>query len=1208
MKRLRIILVLSLLSGVLSALPGVAQDSKENADFKLALNLFNDKLFDLAAEQLKQFIGTYPNTSQGIEARFYLGLTQLRLKHFDDARLTFQTFALTYQDNPKAPEAWWNVGECFAAVGNYREAALAFERVKSFHPKSEIAPTALVQASRYFSLAGEPDNARRVLRIVLQEYGSSRAVLAARTQLGQMYFEEGNIGLAQNELKRVIEGDPSPDAKGQALLILGNIQATMGNRDQAQANYREVITKYASTSAIQGAYIKLGALQAESGRYQEAVESYGKGIAIQTNIDSALTQEAMIAIGDAYASLQNYASAVTAYRRYLSSFPHAPRTGDVIWKVALVNSAAKNYQKSDEACRTLLKSDVAPIIKRRAQIRLARNAEAAQNPALAVQHYAAFLDQFPDDPSTPEIVFTIGTLYEKALRDPRKAIAYYELLQTRYARSSFAPEAYEGAGRSYEELKEYDRALQTYRDLVDKFPASPLRSDAVNRLGMIRTFEAKDKDASLEKLALLLGDVLTDKEKTGLAFRLGEIYFHDLKNYAAAAQQFDNAVNSGMTGAPFVDALYLRARAFEYLSWKDASYRQRAIDAYRNFLQAYPSEARSEQAALSLFTLSAVNAQAARQAYSGTLSLYPGFARRDTMLLMIGRFHLESARYDSARTIFRTILSAFPSSPSAEEAAFQITRMFSETGPNDSLLAAGNLYLARYPEGQYSAAVLEWVADVYVARGDAKQAIPLYQRLVTDFSYNRNVLSYRRSLANAHLLAGNAENAVAILAELLEEESRDPLREDEGDPDLLLALGKAEHAAGHNAKSKDYLFRYLAQERTGAGAGQAYSLLGLMYRNEGAQDIASGYLRQAAAVSPASAASAEIADLLFDSGEYPEAIKEYTKLARIDSAGSNLQHYESRIVIAMLRNNELTPADNAIAAFLKKYRNVDDEAAAFELEKGNYFFRKGNYNDARKSFERVVSRYSRSPSVPDAMYWTGKTQEAINKPQEAMKIYSDILQRFPQAEVVQRVYLSLGNIHYNSEKWDEAVKNYRKIVDSPNPNPELLPFAMSNLIETYESAGVYDAALDLTRRYLELYPNNEDSFDKKIKIGLLYQRLGYNDQSIVHLEGLLDQAGSDLEGELRYYIAEANYNKGAYQQAILDFLKVPYLVTKKGKIDWTANSLYMSGQSYEKLGRYDQALTMYQQIIDRPGIDGTFKAAARKEIDRVNLVLKKDSQ
>ncbi|MBP1649617.1 MAG: Tetratricopeptide repeat-containing protein, partial [Bacteroidetes bacterium] len=62
-----------------------------------------------------------------------------------------------------------------------------------------------------------------------------------------------------------------------------------------------------------------------------------------------------------------------------------------------------------------------------------------------------------------------------------------------------------------------------------------------------------------------------------------------------------------------------------------------------------------------------------------------------------------------------------------------------------------------------------------------------------------------------------------------------------------------------------------------------------------------------------------------------------------------------------------------------------------------------------------------------------------------------------------------------------------------------------------------------------------------------------------------------------------------------------------GKIDWTANSLYMSGQSYEKMGRFDQAVTMYQQIVDRSGIDETFKAAARKEIERVKLVLKKKS-
>lgn len=80
--------------------------------------------------------------------------------------------------------------------------------------------------------------------------------------------------------------------------------------------------------------------------------------------------------------------------------------------------------------------------------------------------------------------------------------------------------------------------------------------------------------------------------------------------------------------------------------------------------------------------------------------------------------------------------------------------------------------------------------------------------------------------------------------------------------------------------------------------------------------------------------------------------------------------------------------------------------------------------------------------------------------------------------------------------------------------------------------------------------------------------------------------------------------QGDYQQAILEFLKVPYLVTKKTKIDWTATSLYMAGQSYEKMSKYDQAIGMYQQIIDRPGIDETFKAAAQKEINRVRALIK----
>ncbi len=164
---------------------------------------------------------------------------------------------------------------------------------------------------------------------------------------------------------------------------------------------------------------------------------------------------------------------------------------------------------------------------------------------------------------------------------------------------------------------------------------------------------------------------------------------------------------------------------------------------------------------------------------------------------------------------------------------------------------------------------------------------------------------------------------------------------------------------------------------------------------------------------------------------------------------------------------------------------------------------------------------------------------------------------------------------------------------------------MNNLIEAYESTRLYDAAIKTLRDFIARYPNSENIIDRKIKLGTLYTKAGYYDQAILNFQNLVDEGGSVLEAELRYDIGEAYYYKGDYQQAILEFLKVPYLVTKKGKIDWVATSLYMAGQSYEKISKFDEAMNMYQQIIDRTGIESTYKAGARKEIDRVKQLIKK---
>lgn len=1181
------------------------QDSRENADFKLAINLYNDGLFDLAGEQLKQFINAFPNTSQGIEARFYLGMTQLKLKKYDDARLTFQTFALTYQDNPKAPEAWWNVGESYAAMRDYKEAALAFERVKVFHPKSKSAADALLRASKYFAQAGERDNARRSLRIVLQEYPSSGAVLAARTQLGQMYFEEGNIEQAQNELKRVIEGDPSADAKAQALLILGNIYQSLNKVDQAEANYQEIIAKHKNSLALQGAYVNLAKLQAGAGKQTEAIENYKKAVAVKVSVDSALVLNAFIGMGDAHASLKEYAPALDAYNRFLKASPQDERVPGVLWNIALVSSRAKNYAQSNDACTRLLKPGTPEMLRHRAQVKLGLNAEEQKKFQVAVQHFQSFVDQFPDDPAAPDVIMRTAAILEKQVKDTRKASSLYEGLASRYQRSPLADDALAGAARCQEAIKDFDQALQLYHELVEKFPASEFRPQAEARISMIETFEVKEKDAGVEKLALLVGDVVAEKDKIGLSFRLGEIYFQDLKNYEAAATQFANAVNSGMTDTRFVDAMYMRARAYEYLTWKDDKYRRTAIESYQTFLRSYPSDPRSQDAALSLFRLNATTLASAKIAYTETMAMYPSFGRRDALLLRVGQLQEKADSLSDALSSYTTITREMPGSPSAEESGFKAVSIMAALSMADSALAAGTAYVAAYPAGAHTAEVLARVADIAVQQRDSARATETYQRLANEFSYTEAASGARRRLGDALVVRGSFNEAVALYSELLSQEENSALTENGADPSLLLALGMAYQRAGDNANAKKCLFQVLAREQSGEMAGQAFAALGWIYKDEGSIEIATSYFRQAEKISPGTTATRDVADLLFANGNYGDAIRQFTELSRAAKDEESKRYFERQIILAQFRDNKPAQVDKSIEAFRNKYKASEEDLAAFELERGSYYFRQEDYARALKSFTEVAKKYDETSSAPDALYWIGKTYEATGKPQDAIKQLTDLMEKHPGAGVIPRAHLALGNIYYDAEKWPESIKNYRVIVDDSTSDPSLLPFALSNLIETYEAAGINDAALSVTRKYLELYPNSDDSFDKKIKIGILYSRLGYYDQAILHLQGLLDQAGSDLEGEIRYYVAEANYNKGDYQQAILDFLKVPYLVTKKGKIDWTANSLYMSGQSYEKMGRYDQAVTMYQQIVDRSGIDESFKAAARKEIDRVKLVLKK---
>jgi len=1183
---------------------GHSQDSKENAEFKLAAGLYNDGMYDLAVDQFKNFINAYPNTSQGIEARFYLGLTLEKLKRFEEERITFQNFAIAYIEHPKAPEAWIRVGDAFLALNNEREAASAYERVKTFHPKSTLVPEALLKAGHLYRKIGDRENAKKNFRTVIQDYPSSASVLPARLAIGEMYAEEGQTELAEREAKRVSESDAPPAVRASALFSIGKLQSMTGLFENAEATFKTVIASYKSTPAATASTFELGKLELGSRQYASAVERFKKVSSAQS-ADDSLQAEALFETGRAYMLMGEASNGQKSFEKLIEKFPKSSLIQKAELQAGRSALAGEGAREALQHAKKILAVPAAPT--RPAALVLAAEASSAlkQNTE-AARYYLSYIDAFPEDPLATDVMLKLARLYSEKLQDFRKSMGIYDQMTQKFPQSRNIVEALAGIAECQEKLGDDAGALKTYNDIQSLYPANDSYDEFQRRAEFLLNHKIKNRDAGIEKLARMMGEVLTQKSKAELSFKLGEIYTNDLKDYEAAVKQFDSAIENGLSGEDLENAYFLRARSLHLRSGIDTTARSRAAQSYLDFMAHYPTGEKSEDAAYFNYILSG-KSKSPKEIMAGAgefLKERPSSPYRDKVLFDLGSAATECGDSATALVTLGALVNDFPKSRSAADAFLLRGNIFLGRGQTDSAAYAWQQAASAFPPAPASAAAVCNLADLAWRAKNIQEAIALWKKAASEFYYSAISDKALSLLPDAYLAAGEYEDAIAIFNRTLDESESLPfLKTQEITP--LFDLAAAYEKKGDRQKAAGYYIRYLSCDRKGAYASRAFYALGGLARGESKMETASLYFKQAASLGGTGSSSKDIADLLFQTGEYAEAAKQYTQLARsADSAGSR-QFYQARVIIAALRMDKLTEAQKLLTDFEKAYGKEGSYLAEFDYERGMIYYRAQDYKSAKKVFEKVAQDYQDTPFGPWGNYYLGKILEVTEKLDEAAKKYDQILKKYPDSEVIPRVLLSLGNMHFNAERYAESIRYYQQITGSPESAGEILPYAMNNLIEAYESTKLYDAALKVTRDYIERYPNDESIIDKKIKLGTLYTKIGYYDQAVLHFQNLINEAGSLQEAELRYDIGEAYYYKGDYQQAILEFLKVPYLVSKQGKVSWTATAFYMAGQSYEKMSKFDEAVGMYQQVIDRPGIDATFKAAARKEIDRVKSLIKK---
>lgn len=1198
--------------------PVFSQDTKENSDFRLASKLYEDKLFDLALEQFRQFYGAYPNSKQGTDARFYFGLCQLQLRKYEEARITFQNFAVAFPDHQRAPEAWWKSAEACIAMGLTREAALAFERVKTFHPRSQLAPGALLKAAEQFEQSGDRENARRLLRTITTDYASPEVVAPARLSLSEMYLGESQLELARSEAKRAIDATPDATLKARGYVLLAEALGRLGRITEAIQALGEVIRSYRGTASYFSALVRLGIIHREAGNMPEAIAAW-KTVVDEQKAPINLRETALLETGDLYLFVSDYAKALNAFEN--AAQLHAKRTGEALYKAGLAAEYAEDPQQAFEYYRQALADTSGSTDIRQVYISCQRAAIAIKKYADALLLTEQYRERFPTDEYLAGVLTKGVAVCLYSQKNAQRAKNYADYVVEHFPTNPFIDEAFYLSIAADSALGINDGLEHKLSEFSSSYPASGYIPQARTLARYLELFALKHRETGFTNLALLMGDMIKEKSKGNLSFRLGEIFYRDLKDYERAAEQYADAIAAGLENQTELNAWYRIAKSYEYLAWLDelqkGGQRKRhaleAIRAYDSLLTKFPLNEYYEDAVLSRFRLRmrSVSTVTELKALTDELNdLQPPVGNKSAALLEVLSLYLEKSSAEYARLLITNIRkNPIPESLESEW-LYKTYLVYLAVGERDSAYVALETLVSKQRGDLFSGLATRRLIQYYIETNRSLNARRLIDDLSSVYYYTPYAAEREKFRAQAAMQAKDYANAIAAYQRYLDGIQKDYFSLTPVSNEILYDLGFCYQQLKKSREARRYFSAFLLRDAASPRAGSVHFALGAMAREEKNLDVAAKHFQEASRLAGAQGQgidrpALEAAELYFRSERYTDALTRFSQVAQQAKKDTALYlSIHSRIVICYLRLGNIKEAENRIKEFSKEFGLQPESSAEFEFEWGKYYMRKEDFETALLKFYLIGVGYRGMAIVPDAAFYAGRTYEFMQNTEMAMKVYDSILASFPNHPIIPRTQLTLGNLYYTLEQWDAAARLYKSVLENPQTTSDLVPFTMQNLIQAYKELQLYDAALQLTRQYIERFPDDPELMVHRIDIGVLFQKLGYYDQSIFHLQSLLDGANADDEAEIRYYTGESYYYKGEYQQAILEFLKIPYLVVKRTKADWASTAYYMAGQAYEKMSKFDQALTMYKQILTRPGVDPQFKTGAQREIDRVNNLLK----
>ena len=919
--------------------------------------------------------------------------------------------------------------------------------------------------------------------------------------------------------------------------------------------------------------------------------------------------------------IESYEEAADAWTAFLKNFPADPRAMHALYYLGVCRYQQGKMTEARDALTKVVSGEgnekfellqSAYLFLGVTQFAMA----SPEKPEAYRQAEATFkqlADKYPKGTHHADALFYEAECAYMMGQKERAAQLYQKTFQT-YPDHKLTPDVLYALGVTQEELGKPAEAGKSYDQFLAKYRNHALAGEVFIRRGgtLVTLDQAKDAIGYFAEAAAIEGFAMADLA----TFRQAEA-FAKTRQYVRAADLYASIRTKYPNSEHVTDATLAAGKCY-YL----ANRFDQALAVLSDLLttQGDPAAEAAHWTSRSLLRLGRP-AEALQVAERGAKAAKDSASVPALLMDQADALYEISNRRGEAVARYAALAAAHPKDETAPQALYMASFAALESGQNDEAWKHASAFLAAYGKHERTPDVLHVAAEAELQRNKPAEAEKYYRRLATEFPDHPDSQLWKVRSALAMQLQDKHAEAVALIT---------PILKDIRDPTLL---AEANHIVGRNLldagqpdKAISYLQAALSTQPPWPRTDETLLALAEAYGKQNhfdkAVESADRLIRDFSSSKLLDKAFYRLGEYQSARGDFSSAEKAYTELVKRWPNSPLAPHGLYELGCAQLARKNPTAADQTMTQFLDKYSS-HELALRARYVRGLARQQLKKFAPATEDLKTVLGGKPPADLQADATYVLGLCQLGLGENSEAAGTLSKLLNSSPD-------YSGSGNARYQlawalllSDRRKDAVAEFAKLAKQ-SPGSAVAAESQHHIGEYFYDQKDYDKAA--VAYYDAMEAAGKTPLGEKAAHKLAWSYYHKKDYPGA-LQTFNYQAKTFPKGPLRadadFMMAECLFEQEEFAEALKAYGAVQGLNNKDFKAltilhagesagqlkQWEESLKWLSQGSeqlpdskylpqilceqawaLQNLGRTDEALKIYEQVIATTGTETAAKA------------------